>query len=166
MAASSAARAGCSTLLIERYGFLGGAGTAGGLSTFCGLHARTYGADVPVIRGLADGLLSPLVKLDGLTAPHLTIADGIAAQAFDISAYKIAADELVTGSGARILFHAMAVGVVMKNPEISGAPAPDISRIDAVLIESKSGRQAVRGRFFVDASGDGDVAYWAGVPWE
>ncbi|HEY1670142.1 MAG TPA: FAD-dependent oxidoreductase, partial [Trebonia sp.] len=172
MAATAAARAGCSTLLIERYGFLGGAGTAGGLSTFCGLHARTYGADVRVIRGLADELLDRLVKLDGLNAPHLTIADGIAAQAFDISAYKIAADELVTGSGARILFHAMAVGVVMrdgtvmKNPEISGAPAPDISRIDAVLIESKSGRQAVRGRFFIDASGDGDLAYWAGVPWE
>ena len=155
MAASSAARAGCSTLLIERYGFLGGAGTAGGLSTFCGLHARTYGADVRVIRGLADELLDRLVKLDGLNAPHLTIADGIAAQAFDISAYKIAADELVTGSGARILFHAMAVGVVMRD----GA-------VDAVIIESKSGRQAVRGRFFIDASGDGDLAYWAGVPWE
>jgi hypothetical protein len=155
MAASSAARAGCSTLLIERYGFLGGAGTAGGLSTFCGLHARTYGADVRVIRGLADDLLSRLVKLDGLNAPHLTIADGIAAQAFDISAYKIAADELVTGSGARILFHAMAVGIVRRE----GA-------IDAVIIESKSGRQAVRGRFFIDASGDGDLAYWAGVPWE
>jgi hypothetical protein len=179
MAASSAARAGCSTLLIERYGFLGGAGTAGGLSTFCGLHARTYGSDVRVIRGLADELLDRLVKLDGLNAPHLTIADGIAAQAFDISAYKIAADELVTGSGARILFHAMAVGVVMRgprrNPEMSGAGAPDISTdisgfergaIDAVLIESKSGRQAVRGRFFIDASGDGDLAYWAGVPWE
>jgi hypothetical protein len=155
MAAASAARAGCSTLLIERYGFLGGAGTAGGLSTFCGLHARTYGSDVRVIRGLADDLLSRLTKLDGLNAPHLTIADGIAAQAFDISAYKIAADELVTGSGARILFHAMAVGVVMR----SGA-------IEAVLIESKSGRQAVRGRFFIDASGDGDLADWAGVPWE
>jgi hypothetical protein len=155
MAAASAARAGCSTLLIERYGFLGGAGTAGGLSTFCGLHARTYGEDVRVIRGLADDLLSRLTKLDGLNAPHLTIADGIAAQAFDISAYKIAADELVTGSGARILFHAMAVGVVMR----SGA-------IEAVLIESKSGRQAVRGRFFIDASGDGDLACWAGVPWE
>src|SRR5579862_3278894 len=113
MAATAAARAGCSTLLIERYGFLGGAGTAGGLSTFCGLHARTNGEDVRVIRGLADEMLDRLVKLDGLNAPHLTIADGIAAQAFDISAYKIAADELVTGSGARILFHAMAVGVVM-----------------------------------------------------
>jgi FAD dependent oxidoreductase len=157
MAASAAARAGCSTLLIERYGFLGGAGTAGGLSTFCGLHARTYGSDVRVIRGLADELLDRLGKLDGLNAPHLTIADGIAAQAFDISAYKIAADELVTGSGARILFHAMAVGVVMR----AGA-----AEIDAVLIESKSGRQAVRGRFFIDASGDGDLAAWAGVPWE
>ena len=158
MAASAAARAGCSTLLIERYGFLGGAGTAGGLSTFCGLHARTRGADVRVIRGLADELLDRLGKLDGLSAPHLTIADGIAAQAFDISAYKIAADELVTGSGARILFHAMAVGAVMR----AGAAA----EIDAVIIESKSGRRAVRGRFFVDASGDGDLAAWAGVPWE
>ena len=109
-----------------------------------------------VIRGLADELLDRLVKLDGLNAPHLTIADGIAAQAFDISAYKIAADELVTGAGARILFHAMAVGVVHAP---SGA-------IGAVLIESKSGRQAVRGRFFIDASGDGDLACWAGVPWE
>jgi hypothetical protein len=156
MAATAAARAGRSALLIERYGFLGGAGTAGGLSTFCGLHARTYGADVRVIRGLADELLDRLAKLDGLSAPHLTIADGIAAQAFDISAYKIAADELVTGSGARILFHAMAVGLTL---------AADGS-LDAVLIESKSGRQAVRGRFFIDASGDGDLAYWAGVPWE
>jgi FAD dependent oxidoreductase len=156
MSAAAAARAGSSVLLIERYGFLGGAGTAGGLSTFCGLHARTYGEDVRVIRGLADEVLARLVKLDGLNAPHLTIADGIAAQAFDISAYKIAADELVTGSGARILFHAMAVGVALK-------PSGDI---DAVLIESKSGRQAVRGRFFIDASGDGDLAAWAGVPWE
>ncbi len=121
MAASAAARAGCSTLLIERYGFLGGAGTAGGLSTFCGLHARTYGADVRVIRGLADELLDRLGKLDGLNAPHLTIADGIAAQAFDISAYKIAADELVTGSGARILFHAMAVGGVSGHGRLARA---------------------------------------------
>jgi hypothetical protein len=156
MAAAAAARAGVTVLLIERYGFLGGAGTAGGLSTFCGLHARTYGRDVRVIRGLADELLDRLGKLNGLSAPHLTIADGIAAQAFDISAYKIAADELVTGSGARVLFHAMAVGAVLAP---SGA-------VDAVLIESKSGRQAVRGRFFIDASGDGDLAAWAGVPWE
>src|ERR1700756_3575083 len=69
MAAAAAARAGCSALLIERYGFLGGAGTAGGLSTFCGLHARTYGADVRGIRGLADELLDPLGERAGGETP-------------------------------------------------------------------------------------------------
>ncbi|MFO7252620.1 MAG: FAD-dependent oxidoreductase, partial [Actinomycetes bacterium] len=150
------ARTGHSVILLERYGFLGGAGTAGGLSTFCGLHAKVYGEHRRVIHGLADELLERLEKLDGLSKPHLTINDGIQAQAFDISAYKLAADELVTGHGARILFHALAVGVVMA----------DEDRIDAVLIESKSGRAAVRGRIFIDASGDGDVAAWAGVPYE
>ncbi|MGY1625245.1 FAD-dependent oxidoreductase [Geodermatophilus sp. SYSU D00965] len=157
MAAASAARAGRSTILLERYGFLGGAGTMGGLSTFCGLHAKVHGEHRQVIHGLADELLERLVKLDGLNEPHLTINDGILAQAFDISAYKLAADELVTSAGARLLFHATAVGVVM---------ADDGATVDAVLIESKSGRAAVRGRVFVDASGDADVAAWAGVPFE
>lgn len=156
MAAASAARTGHSVILLERYGFLGGAGTAGGLSTFCGLHAKVYGEHRRVIHGLADELLERLEKLDGLSKPHLTINDGIQAQAFDISAYKLAADELVTGHGARILFHALAVGLVMA----------DENTIDAVLIESKSGRAAVRGRIFIDASGDGDVAAWAGAPYE
>ncbi|MCX6502019.1 MAG: FAD-dependent oxidoreductase, partial [Microbacterium sp.] len=92
-AATAAAKAGRSTLLIERYGFLGGAGTMGGLSTFCGLHARVEGIDVRVIRGLTDELLDRLTALDGLNDPHLSVDDRIMAQAFDISAYKIAADE-------------------------------------------------------------------------
>jgi FAD dependent oxidoreductase len=156
MAAAAAARGGCSVILLERYGFLGGAGTAGGLSTFCGLHAKVYGEHQRVIHGLADELLDRLAKLDGLSKPHLTINDGIQAQAFDISSYKIAADELVTGSGARLLFHTLAVGAVMAGDQT----------IDAVLIESKSGRAAIRGRLFIDASGDGDLAAWAGAPFE
>jgi hypothetical protein len=161
MAAAAAARAGRSTILLERYGFLGGAGTMGGLSTFCGLHAKVHGEHRQVIHGLADELLERLTKLDGLNTPHLTINDGILAQAFDISSYKLAADELVVDSGARLLFHATAVGVVMAD---SGTE--DRATIDAVLIETKSGRAAVRGRVFVDASGDADVAAWAGVPFE
>jgi hypothetical protein len=156
MAATAAARTGHSTVLLERYGFLGGAGTAGGLSTFCGLHAKVHGEHRQVIHGLADELLDRLGKLDGLSEPHLTINDGILAQAFDISSYKIAADELVTGSGARLLFHALAVGVAMAGDDA----------IDAVFIESKSGRAAIRGRVFIDATGDGDVSAWAGVAFE
>ena len=42
-AAVAAARAGRSTLLVERYGFLGGMGTAAGVTNFCGLHANVHG---------------------------------------------------------------------------------------------------------------------------
>ena len=91
MAATAAARSGRPTILLERYGYLGGAGTAGGLSTFCGLHAEVHGEHRRVIHGLADELLDRMAKLDGLAPPHLTINDGITAQAYDISTYKIAA---------------------------------------------------------------------------
>jgi hypothetical protein len=155
-AAAAAARSGRSTILIERYGYLGGAGTAGGLSTFCGLHANVHGEHRRVIRGLADDLLGRLTALDGLSAPHLSLGDRVAAQAFDISAYKIAADELVTGSGATLLYHAMVTGVSMTGD----------NRIGAVFVESKSGRHAIRGQVFIDCSGDGDLAAWSGAPFE
>ncbi|TFD59675.1 FAD-dependent oxidoreductase [Cryobacterium sp. Hh7] len=156
LAATAASRAGLSTLLIERYGFLGGAGTMGGLSTFCGLHARVHGEDKLVVHGYADELLDRLTALDGLNAPHLTIQDRLLAVSFDISAYKIAADELVLAGGAELLFHTSAVDVVMS----------DVDTIDGVIVESKSGRAAVRGRFFIDGSGDGDIAAWSGAPFE
>ena len=156
MAATAASRAGRSTLLIERYGFLGGAGTMGGLSTFCGLHARIEGEDVRVIHGFADELLDRLDALDGLNPPHLSVDNRIMAQAFDISAYKMAADDLVLAGGAELLFHASVQGVVLG----------ESGHIDAVVVESKSGAGVVRGRFFIDASGDGDVAFWAGAPYE
>jgi FAD dependent oxidoreductase len=155
-AAAAAARAGRSTILIERYGYLGGAGTAGGLSTFCGLHANVHGEHRRVIHGLADDLLDRMAALDGLNEPHLSLGNRIQAQAFDISAYKIAADELVGGSGGTLLYHAMVTGVSMAAAD----------RIDAVFVESKSGRHAIRGQVFIDCSGDGDVSAWSGVPFE
>jgi hypothetical protein len=155
-AALAAGRSGRSTLLIERYGFLGGAGTAAGLSTFCGLHAVVHGKHEQVVHGIADDILDRLKAMDGLNKPHLTIRDQILAQAYDISAFKIAADELLAEAKVNVLFHAFGVGAVLE-------PA---AKIDAVLVETKSGRFAVRGEIFVDGSGDGDLAAWAGVPYE
>ena len=71
-------------------------------------------------------------------------------------ALKCAADALLAASGAQMLLHALAAGVVRTAD----------GRIDALLLETKSGRVAVRGRCFVDCSGDGDIAHWAGVPAE
>ncbi len=155
-AAASAARGGCRALLIERYGFLGGMGTAAGVTNFCGLHANVHGEIRQVVHGIADDLLDRMRALGGLNEPHDVFGGKTAAQAYDNAALKIAADALVLSSGAQLLFHAQAVGVMMQSD----------SEIDALLIETRSGRQAVRGRTFIDCSGDGDLAAHAGVPFE
>jgi hypothetical protein len=156
VAATAAARAGRSTILIERHGFLGGAGTAAGLSTFCGLHANVGGEHRQVVQGLCQDIIDRLKRMNALNAPHLSVQNRIQAQAYDISAYKIAADEMLLSAGAKLLFHAFAVAAAMKNQR----------EIDAVIVETKSGRKAVIGRIFIDCSGDGDLAAWAGVPYE
>src|SRR5277367_3279810 len=92
-AAVASARAGRRTLLVERYGFLGGMGTAAGVTNFCGLHANVHGEIRQVVHGIADDLLARIAQLGGLCEPHSLFGGKIAAQAYDNAAYKIAADE-------------------------------------------------------------------------
>jgi hypothetical protein len=153
-AAVAAARSGRSTLLVERYGFLGGMGTAAGVTNFCGLHANVHGEIRQVVHGVADDLLQRIAHLGGLNTPHALFGKTVA-QAYDTAAYKIAADDLMLSAGVEILFHALAADVVMDSA----------ARVQALLVETKSGRRAVIGRTFIDASGDGDLAAWAGAPY-
>ena len=155
-AATSAARAGRQTLLIESYGFLGGMGTAAGVTNFCGLHANVHGTIQRVVHGVADDLLDRMERLGGLKEPHALFGGKIAAQAYDNAAFTVAADDLVLGSRAQLLFHTRVVGLVMKDP----------SAIRAVLIETRSGRYAVLANTFIDCTGDGDLAAQAGAPFE
>src|ERR1700709_2757948 len=111
-AAVAAARAGRRTLLVERYGFLGGMGTAAGVTNFCGLHANVHGEMHRVVQGVASELLQRIDHLGGLNAPHLILGK-ILAQAYDTAAYKIAADDLLAAHNVDILFHALGAGVVM-----------------------------------------------------
>ncbi len=154
-AAVASARAGRRTLLIERYGFLGGMGTAAGVTNFCGLHANVHGEMHRVVQGIASDLLARIDRLGGLNAPHL-IFGKILAQAYDTAAYKIAADDLFLSHKVDILFHALGAGVVMH----------DARRVNALVVETKAGRQAVRADIFIDCSGDGDLAAWAGARFE
>lgn len=154
-AAVAAARSGRSTLLVERYGFLGGMGTAAGVTNFCGLHANVHGDIRQVVHGVADALLERIARLGGLNAPHALFGKTVA-QAYDTAAYKIAADDLLLSAGVEILFHALAAGVATDGDR----------RVQALLVETKSGRRAILGRAFIDASGDGDLAAWAGVPYD
>lgn len=152
-AAAAAARLGRKTLLVERYGFLGGMGTAAGVTTFCGLHANVFGEHRQVVHGIAAELQDRIDQIGGLNNPHIAFGK-IMAQAYDTAAYKRAADGLLLDRHAEILFHALGAGVIM-----------DGHRITALLIETKSGRHAVAGKIFIDGSGDGDLAAWAGAPY-
>jgi hypothetical protein len=108
-----------------------------------------------VVQGIATDLLGRIDRLDGLNAPHLILGK-ILAQAYDTAAYKIAADDLLASHRVDVLFHALGAGVVMY----------DLRRINALMVETKAGRQAVLADIFIDCSGDGDLAAWAGARYE
>ncbi|MDR6887540.1 MULTISPECIES: FAD-dependent oxidoreductase [Variovorax] len=154
-AAVSAARHGANTLLVERYGFLGGMGTAGGVTNFAGLYGKRNGEMTLLVRGVVDDLLARIDALGGLNKPQDGMQGRIRVRSYDTSAYKIAADQLLADAGVNLLFHAWAAAVVR-----------DGDRIAALVVETKSGRQAIRANAFIDASGDADVAAFAGVPFE
>ena len=152
-AAVSAARHGARTLLVERYGFLGGMGTAGGVTNFAGLYGKRDGRMMQLVHGVADDLLARIDALGGLNKPQDGLQGRIRVRSYDTSIYKCAADQLLLAAGVHLLFHALAAAVVR-----------DGDRIAALVVETKSGRQAIRANAFIDASGDADVAAFAGVP--
>jgi hypothetical protein len=154
-AAAGAAKNGASVLLVERYGFLGGMGTAAGVTNFCGLHANVFGEIRQVVHGVADELLARMRALDGLNAPHLVLGK-IWAQAYDMAALKCAADALLLDAGVKLLFHALGAGVTLK----------DDGNIESLLLETRSGRVAVLAHVFIDCSGDADLAHWSGAAYE
>jgi hypothetical protein len=152
-ASVSAARHGARTLLVERYGFLGGMGTAGGVTNFAGLYGRRRGEMTQLVHGVADELLARLDAMGGLNRPQDGMQGRIRVRSYDTSVYKCAADGLLLDAGVQLLFHALAAAVLR-----------DGERIAALVVETKSGRQAIRANAFIDASGDADVAAFAGVP--
>jgi hypothetical protein len=155
-AAVAAARAGAVTMLIERYGFLGGAGTASMVSNFCGLFAHdATGGVSQVTHGIADEILARLAARDALAKPMSSRRFPVTTQAYDIAAFKIVLDEVLAEAGVRVMFHTIGVGVLTAD-----------RRAQALVVESKSGRAAVRASLFIDASGDADLAAWCGVPFD
>ena len=151
-AAVSAARHGANTLLVERYGFLGGTFSAALVCSFCGLHVLKDGQPFQISHGVVDDFLHRLDFYRGLNTPHIVMAR-TASQSFDVAAMKIVADEIVCGSGAKLLLHTLVVGVAKQGQKIEG-----------VIVENKDGRGFIHAKTFIDCSGDGILGHMAGVP--
>ncbi len=140
-AAVSAARQGAKTLLVERYGFLGGLATAGLVNPFMSSYTST---GEPLIGGFFREMCARMKDMGGLFG-----------RAFDPEAMKYAAQEMVLEAGGQLLYHTWIAGV-----RKSGAKAVGV---DAV---TKSRTEHIDAKVLVDATGDGDLAARAGAPFE
>ncbi|MGM0491958.1 MAG: FAD-dependent oxidoreductase [Armatimonadota bacterium] len=147
-AAVAAARSGAKTLLIERYGYLGGMATAGLINVMLGVRAS--GTDEPMIGGIAEELCREMAALGAASDFDEGVRSG--GIYFAPEAFKLVADVLVEGASVDLRLHSW----------VSDTTVED-GRVSTLMVESKSGREAVTGRVFVDATGDADVVEQSGA---
>lgn len=160
-AALAAARQGKDVLLLERQFILGGLGTAGLVTIYLPL---CDGCGRQVSFGIAEELLRLSISmgaeamypdnwLDSDDPAHRTKKDKRFQVRYNAQIFAMLAEKLLLENGVKILYGSYAVGV-----------SKDADRIQAVIIENKSGRQAVAVKTVVDATGDADIAHFADAP--
>lgn len=140
-AAWAAARNGARTLLIERYGYLGGWATAALVNPFM---SSTTSEGTPLVGGFFSELKDELAKIEG----------GMLGSCFDPEWMKIVLQEMVLGAGAQLMLHSCITGATAEDGGIS------------LEIFCKSGKRTERCRRVVDCSGDGDIAISLGARFE
>jgi len=143
-AAVSAARNGADTMLVERYGYLGGMATMGLVYPFM---TRFAGSE-QIIDGIFQEIIERLDAKGGYGGPDRPWM-------FDTEIMKVVADEICIGSGVKLLLHTMLSGVEVEDDLIRRA-----------VVFNKSGEQGITARMYVDGTGDGDLACLAGAPCE
>ncbi len=144
-AAVAAAEEGADVLLVERYGFLGGMATAGLVNPFMSYFA----GEEQVNAGLFQRLIEQLEAKGGWSQRRKS------RRAFDPRIMRFACDALVQQAGVRLLLHTFLADAV------AGEGSMRLG-----VVAGKSGLRVVRGSLFIDASGDGDLAAWAGAQFE
>jgi hypothetical protein len=136
-AALTAARGGLRTLILESQISLGGLATNGYVSG---------------VAGMIDGNCREWLDRMKATGDLIDRPHG---PAFDPEKAKLVLENMLLAAGARILYGVYATDVVMDNDNIR-----------EIICHSKSGRMSVSARIYIDATGDADVAAYAGVPYD
>ena len=153
-AAVTAARLGSKVVLLERYGFCGGAAVAGMSGTLCGLYLASPGAagsPEQVVHGFAGEFARALADRGGLTPP-VRYGDTWT-RVHDPMIWRDTADALLGSAGVRVVFHAVVTEVHLEGRE----------RVAGVRAYTKAGKLDVFASTVIDASGDADVVAMAGL---
>ncbi len=149
MAAIASARAEAKTLLVEQYGFLGGMLTASGVGPMMTFHA----GEKKVVQGITDELITRLTD-KGYSTGHIFDTTGYTytVTPFDAEGLKMELENMLLEAGGEILYHTMLAGVTVED-----------GCIKSIKVCNKAGLTDLYGKVFVDATGDADLAAWAGV---
>jgi hypothetical protein len=147
-AAVAASRIGLSVLMVEKYGFCGGATVAGLSGTICGLfssgpHPKQivfgFAAEFHDLMAFRGGVGEPLPFGKTLLVPHESVV------------WKEVADGLLCQQQVRALYHTHFLRAFHKD-----------NRIDALLVQAKEGQAVIQPKVVVDASGDAEVVHSLG----
>ena len=144
-AATAAAREGAKVLLIEGTGALGGMGTSGLLNAWCPFTDK----EKIIYRGIAEKVFLEAKK----GVPHARGNDWIP---INTEYLKVVYDDLVVSQGVSVLFFSNMAAVEMRNE----------ATVDAIIVANKAGLTAYKAKLFIDCTGSGDLAAWAGANFE
>lgn len=147
-AAIGAAQTGASVFLVEEMGALGGMWTQGLVITLAGYNSWLQPDRVRVVDGVGGDWLRRATAIGG-AVDH----DGWVLST-DPEKMKLVADEMLQEAGVDFLLHVLATYPIVENNTVTGC-----------IIETREGRQAIRAKVTVDATGNGDVVARSGDDW-
>jgi len=164
-AALAAAREGIDTILLERYGYFGGIITqamigtiawyryantvdAGGIALEFEQKAKEMDATIDILGKIKNKDMKAQLEKEGLLVNGKPTYEVL-----DTELFKFVVDQMVKEAQITPLLHCYVTDVIKEGDTITG-----------VITESKSGRQAILAKRVIDATGDADVAFYAGVP--
>jgi len=149
-AAVRAARLGAKVAIVENNGFFGGVATAGLVTVWH--SAFDMDRKQRIVTGLSLEVIERLKRRNAVKVVDPS-SDQHCAYVLNPEELKIDLDELIAESGVRPFLHTRFVNVIHDHGEVS-----------AVIIEDKTGRRAIEARYFIDATGDGDLIARMGLP--
>lgn len=151
-AALAASRTGAKTILVERNPYFGGEATHSQVTSYCGFYTRGEQPD-QVVRGIGEEVLAGLRSYGANTEPTISKSTGNASIRFNPELVKLVLDDLMHESEVTYLLHATMIEVRKEQ-----------SRITEVVCMDDEGHFTIRARAFVDASGNGNLVHFAGIP--
>ena len=151
-AALGAAKAGARVLLVEKYGFLGGAATSSNVLAYCGFYKQGP-EPVKVVGGVADLVLDEIKGLGLGCEPFRSPTTDNWIILLEPETVKLALDRVLDAHGVQVLLHTRVAAV-----------SRTADRLQAVTLAGMEGRWRVAAEAFVDATGDANLALIAGLP--